>query len=288
MNTLLQNIRLDLSSKKYQTVFERLKPHIKSKIIEYLDNLKNNNRGRKRSFDLDVFLDCLFFMSDNGLKTFNIKKIFGIAKSTFYHYYMLVSTGDLLEKIHAEIVKEYVRTVPSPDFLITDTFTVKSMNGSEGLGRNPTDRGRKGLKVSLICDQNLVTHAVSLSPANCHDSKILEETISSSITNIKGIKCLADSGYSGHKYLSKIRKTTGLNLVSKPMRTRDHSKMSHTVSETDHILLEKKRNYIERLNGNIRNFRGLMVKYTKNISTYKTLLFVSLLCITCYMIVISS
>ncbi len=198
MNTLLQKIRLDLSSKKYQSVFEQLKPHLKSKIGEYLDNLKSNNRGRKRSFDLDVFLDCLFFMSDNGLKlslkTCNIQKIFGIAKSTFYHYYMLVSTGDLLEKIHAEIVKEYILIVPPPDFLITDTFTVKSMNGSEGLGRNPTDRGRKGLKVSLICDQNLVTHAVSLSPANCHDSKILEETISSSITNIKGIKCLADSG----------------------------------------------------------------------------------------------
>ena len=47
-------------------------------------------------------------------------------------------------------------------YLITDTFTVKSMDGSEGLGRSCTDRGRKGLKVSLICDQNLVTHAIHL------------------------------------------------------------------------------------------------------------------------------
>jgi hypothetical protein len=227
-------------------------------------------------------------MSDNGLKTCNIRRSFGIARSTFYQYYTLVSNGELLEKIHAEIVRKYTLAAPPPlDFLITDTFTVKSMNGSEGLGRSPTDRGRKGLKVSLICDQNLVTHAVSLSPANCHDSKILEETISSSITNITGMKCLADSGYAGSKYLTRIRKTTGLNLVSKPKKTRDHSKMSHTVSDTDHILLEKKRNHIERLNGNIRNFRGLMIKYTRNISTYKTLLYVSLLCITCYMIAIS-
>jgi hypothetical protein len=287
MNILPSNIRLELSPKKYQTVFEHLKPLLKSKIVKYLDNLKSNNRGRKRSFDLDVFLDCLFFMSDNGLKTFNIHKLYGIARSTFYQYYTLISKGDLLEKIHAEIVNEYTRTT-QPEFLITDTFTVKSMNGSEGLGRNPTDRGRKGLKVSLICDQNLVTHAVSLSPANCHDSKILTETISLSITNINGIKCLADSGYAGSKYLSEIHRTTGLNLVSKPKRTRNHSKMSHTISDKDRILLEKKRNYIERLNGNIRNFRGLMVKYSKNISTYKTLLFVSLLCITCYMIIISS
>jgi putative transposase len=210
--------------------------------------------------------------------------MFGIAKSTFYQYYTLISKGNLLEKIHSEIVTGYASDVPV-DFLITDTFTVKSMNGSEGLGRNPTDRGRKGLKVSLICDQNLVTHAVSLSPANCHDSKILSETILASITNIKGIKCLADSGYSGSKYLSEIHRTT---LVSKPRRTRNHAKMSHLITEPDRLLLEKKRNYIERLNGNIRNFRGLMIKYSKSISTYKTLLFVSLLCISCYMIGIFS
>jgi hypothetical protein len=287
MNILLHNIRLELSSKKYQTIFEHLKPLLKTRIINYLDELKNNKRGRKRSFNLDTFLDCLFFMSDNGLKTFNIQKMFGIAKSTFYQYYTLISKGNLLEKIHSEIVTGYASGVPV-DFLITDTFTVKSMNGSEGVGRNPTDRGRKGLKVSLICDQNLVTHAVSLSPANCHDSKILSETISASITNIKGIKCLADSGYAGSKYLSEIHRTTGLNLVSKPKRTRNHSKMSHVISEADRLLLEKKRNYIERLNGNIRNFRGLMIKYTQKISTYKTLLFVAMLCITCYMIVISS
>jgi len=49
---------------------------------------------------------------------------------------------------------------------------VKSIDGSQGFGRNPTDRGRKGLKVSLICDKNLVTHAVHVVGANIHDAKI--------------------------------------------------------------------------------------------------------------------
>ena len=287
MNTFLRNISLDSSTKKYQTIYEHIKPRLKERFNQYLDNLKQNHRGRKRSFNLDRFLDCLFFMSDNGLKTVNISKMFGIAKSTFYQYYTLISKEKLIEKLHAEIVTEYSNTSP-PNFLITDTFTVKSMDGSNGLGRNPTDRGRKGLKVSIICDQNLVTHALSLAPANQHDSKILEDTISSSITNLKGIKCLADSGYSGCQYISKIHIKTGINLVSKPRRTRNHLKMSHVISETDRLLLEKKRNYIERLNGNIRKFRGLMIKYTKNIETYQTLLFVAMLCITCYMIITCS
>jgi len=46
------------------------------------------------------------------------------------------------------------------------------MDGSQGLGRNPTDRGRKRLKVSLIGDQNLVTYAVHVVGANIHDAKI--------------------------------------------------------------------------------------------------------------------
>ena len=49
------------------------------------------------------------------------------------------------------------------------------MRGSEGLGRNATDRGynsRKGLKVSLICDTNRIVKAVHLehgSKANTHE-----------------------------------------------------------------------------------------------------------------------
>jgi len=46
------------------------------------------------------------------------------------------------------------------------------MDGSQGLGRNPFDRGRKGLKVSLICDQKLVTYAVHVAGANIYDAKI--------------------------------------------------------------------------------------------------------------------
>ena len=97
--------------------------------------------------------------------------------------------------------------------LITDTFTVKSMDGSKGLGRTCTDRGRKGLKVSLICDQNLVTHAIHLAPANIHDSKLFIPTVNESITNLKDQFCLADSGYAGSKYIDNIHKSTGITLL---------------------------------------------------------------------------
>ena len=110
-------------------------------------------------------------MADNGLKMSYIKDQFGIAKNTYYYYFNLIAKYQILEQLYRELIVENT-TLGKNDFIITDTFTVKSMGGSQGLGRNPTDRGRKGLTVSLICDQKLVAHAVHVVGANIHDAKI--------------------------------------------------------------------------------------------------------------------
>jgi hypothetical protein len=270
------------SNKKYKDIFDHLKILFKTEIIEFLDHLKKTNRGRKRRIDWDQFFACLFFISDNGMKMYYIKDYFHIAKSTYYYYFDLITKHGFLEKFYVNIMIQYSHIVPI-EYLITDTFTVKSMDGSIGVGRNCTDRGRNGIKVSLICDQNLATYGVYLEPANSHDSKILMPTIQSSVVDLKGYRCLADSGYAGKKYISNILKMSGVNLLSKPKRTTNKLLMSHFVSESDLLMINKKRNGIERLNGNVRNFRGLMIKYTKKVSSYLTYLYVALICISCYM-----
>lgn len=271
------------SSNIYKDIYNRLKICFKQRIEPFIDNMKRTNRGRKRTIVWDKFFDCLFGISDNGLKMSYIKDYYHFSKSTYYYYFDLITRTHFLEKIYNEIVTDHYKMNPV-EYLITDTFTVKSMDGSDGLGRNPTDRGRKGFKVSLICDQNLITHAVHLETANTHDSKILLPTITSSILDLKGKTCLADSGYAGRNYISNINGKTEVRLISKPKRTTNKLIMSHTISAEDSDLLNRKRNHIERLNGNIRRFRGLMIKYTKKISSYVTYLYVALLCITCHRI----
>jgi len=269
------------STKIYKEIFDKLKIFLKLRVVQFLDSLKKTNRGRKRMINWDQFFTCLFFITDNGMKMSYIKDYFHIAKSTYYYYFDLITKSGFLEKIYFEIVLQYSHMIPI-EYLITDTFTVKSMDGSDGVGKSCTDRGRKGIKVSLICDQNLVTYAMYLAPANIHDSKILIPTITSSISNLKGKYCLADSGYAGSKYISNIEKQTGIRLLSKPKRTCNKLKMSHYVSQQESDMIEKKRNNIERLNGNIRKFRGLMIKYTKKLSSYLTYLYVALICISCH------
>jgi hypothetical protein len=258
---LLSHFKIS-TTKQYKNIFDQMKTFLKTRLITLLDGLRKTNRGRKRTINLDQFLTCLFAMTDNGIKMSYTYDFFQLPRSTYYYYFDIITKNHFFESVYGELVRSYVGEHPIK-YLITDTFTVKSMDGNEGLGRSSTDRGRQGFKVSLICDQNLITHAVNLKPANTHDSKILVPTIQSSINQLHGSKCLADAGYAGRKYIAKIGIETGVKLLPKPKKTSNKAIMSHYLSQDELELVTKKRNNIERLNGNIRNFRCLMIKYTK-------------------------
>jgi len=58
--------------------------------------------------------------------------------------------------------------------------------------------------------------------------------------------------------------------------------MSHHRPTEEMTMLNQYRNRIERLNGNIRGFRGLVIKYTQTVDSYRRYLYLALLCITCY------
>jgi IS5 family transposase len=169
---------------------------------------------------------------------------------------------------------------PNENCLITDTFIVKSMNGREGTGRNPTDRGRQGIKVSLVCDDQRITHDLIIGSANQPDVKLLEKSIEKISKLERHIKCLADAGYIGHAIRFKCLKKR-IDLIARPRKTRS-GKMTHQLSDEEFTLLKMKRCRVELLNSQIRRHRGLMIKWTRNIKSYQCFLYLIILCITCY------
>ncbi|MDD2761797.1 MAG: transposase [Methylomonas sp.] len=48
---------------------------------------------------------------------------------------------------------------------------------AEGVGRNPTDRGKSGSKIHLLTDQEGMPYGVALAGANIHDSRLVTTTI---------------------------------------------------------------------------------------------------------------
>jgi len=87
--------------------------------------------------------------------------------------------------------------------LLVDTSFVKNQYGRTVLGPNPTDRGRKATKVSLLTDINGVPLQVNFHPGNRHDSQtlphLLQEAsrhLGNSMTAFTGL--IADKGYDSH------------------------------------------------------------------------------------------
>lgn len=280
VNNILKHINFGHNDKKYSNIFKELKPLIIERIQSVIKNRKTKQTGRPITTNFDRLLDALFFLCDSGSQTHYITEHYGISKGTFYRYLKMISDYHILEDLYQSIIDG----IPLTEHLITDTFTVKSMRGSDGLGRNPTDRGRKGLKVSIICDTNRITRKIHIGSANTHDSKLLIPTIKhhQELNSFQSpIKCLCDSGYVGRQLACQCQKEN-IALVARPKKVGRNGLWSHQLNHIDQIALDKYRNRIELLNGNIRRFRGLMIKWVTTISTYRCFLYVSLLCITCY------
>jgi hypothetical protein len=188
----------DYSTKrKYFETFRCVKPLILQKFQEIIHNNRTHQTGRPITTNLETIIDAIDYLCESGSQFHYVNDLFHIPKSTFYRYFKLITQFKLFEQVYQQIIAK--ETLPHT--LITDTFIVKSTRGSIGLGRNPTDRGRKGLKVSLICDPTRITYAVHLSPANIHDSKLLIPTIRKLPVPTTYVNCY---GYDVKVYPKKI------------------------------------------------------------------------------------
>ncbi len=59
----------------------------------------------------------------------------------------------------------------------------KAPLGSQATGPNPTDRGKKGTKSSLLTDGNGIPLAISVAGANANDCTILDSAIAAPSLN---------------------------------------------------------------------------------------------------------
>jgi hypothetical protein len=74
-----------------------------------------------------------------------------------------------------------------------------SPGGHKKTGRNPTDRGKQGVKRSLLTDVNGLPLSCLISAANVHVINLVEETLDALQTGKHGVRlhlCL-DNGYKG-------------------------------------------------------------------------------------------
>jgi transposase len=89
----------------------------------------------------------------------------------------------VIERLREMALEAYDRTIGLElSELAVDCCITKAPCGGEKAGRNPVDRGKRGLKRSVVVDGRGITVGSVTAPANRHDSPLLAPTLDAART----------------------------------------------------------------------------------------------------------
>ena len=131
---------------------------------------------------------------------------------------------------------------------------VKNVRGSDGLGVNHYDRGRKGNKVSLIVTRHGIPLSMKVFGSNVHDVTALSEQIQHLEVKIIGSRVIGDKGYNSRKLRSQLNES-GIKLI---FPAKKNQKVKNTEEEKS---LLKDRNIVENVFSWIQMRRRIKLRY---------------------------
>lgn len=152
--------------------------------------------GRQRVLSDNEALSAIFTLCRTGMQWREVSTT--VCYTTVFRRMHRWASRGVFEAAYADTLQTYKRICPPTRYCVDSSF-VKNAYGRLGTGRNPTDRGRKAIKVSVVTDQHGVVHGMTLSPANRPDVTLLEETLQSMITKLEQLPLYADRGYDSRR-----------------------------------------------------------------------------------------
>ena len=127
--------------------------------------------GRPRRASVDEILDAIMHVVRTGCQWRSLRPgtVSHITVFKSMHRWMRMR---VFENAYQCLLSLYARR-RRPKYYCIDSSFVKSIYGRDCVGRNPTDRGRKASKLSVVVDDRGVLHALHSTAANCSDMKLL-------------------------------------------------------------------------------------------------------------------
>ncbi|WP_373676426.1 IS5 family transposase [Streptomyces sp. st170] len=129
--------------------------------------------GRRRCDDRAV-LTAIIFVATSGCTWRQVPPVFGASWQTVHRRFTDWSTARVWAKLHRVVLDQLGRNGE----LDWSRCAIDSASGPSGqrgplTGPNPTDRGKLGSKMHVVCDRNGLPISVGISGANVHDSQAL-------------------------------------------------------------------------------------------------------------------
>ena len=172
------------------------------------------------------------------------------------------SSRGVFEQAYQHALRTYKRLHPPSRYCVDSTY-VKNAFGRECVGRNPTDRGRKALKVSVATDERGVVHCLDLAPGNVPDVVLLQRTLAGMLIELDKLPLYGDRGYDSKKN-RKICASFGL-------RDRIFRRKTKTTSRTN-----AKRIIVENTFSWLDKHRRLLFLYEQHSDIHRSFLLIAL------------
>lgn len=259
------------------------------RLADLLDTLCPPRRAVRRKYSSYDVLQTIQFLLSTGLawnKYKDVSKKDGTA--AFRRFKTWVVTGTL-EKAWGVLVDAYITRQKKDDVkwfhqVFVDTSYVKSINGLKGeqdLGRNPTDRGKTGMKVSIVCDQKQVPLSISFHEPKTHDSHTIENTIHGlhhqdlRVDKRYTTQLIADRGYDSAPKKKFLKYRYDVRLVTERVRRGRNPIKQNKKKRYEPARLSRfdksglrRRHCVENCFCRLDKFRRLLLRYDKTTAVF--------------------
>ncbi|MBK9952930.1 MAG: IS5 family transposase [Candidatus Competibacteraceae bacterium] len=153
-----------------------------------LEPFKRKKSGGSPPLDFRCILNGIFYLLKTGCQWGYLPSCYGSKSAVHAHFQRWVHAGVFTEIFRLSVEKYQALNGIEWEWQAMDgTLAPAPVRGQslclteEGLGRNPTDRGRSGSKIHCHVDQTGIPLGVVLVGANVHDSRLVSPTVAADL-----------------------------------------------------------------------------------------------------------
>jgi len=261
-----------------------IKQSVFNKIVRYLDTAFPPLYKSRKATNEHILFDVLRVLK-YGIPWRDASRNNTVVWQTVYKRFHQWRKYDTFNKLWNRAIRVYAnqRVQRDKDWfnqLYIDSTQIKNIGGTNCTGRNPTDRGRLGTKISLICDRNMTVVGSVMAPSNISDISLTEPTINSIPKDVTTRKSrnlsylVADKGYSSYNLSERLQTNHNIRLVA-PVKSK-HRPSNKTCTTILGRKLLQKRHVVENTMSNLKRFKRIRTREDGLIKSYDAFFYLGL------------
>lgn len=241
-----------------------------------LEPFKRKRSGGSPPLDFRVILNGIFYLLKTGCQWGYLPPCYGSKSTVHEHFQRWVAAG-VFGEIFRLTLEEYdeFKGIDWEWQMMDGCLVQAPVRGQtvclseEGLGRNPTDRGRSGSKFHLHVDQQGIPIGVVVVGANVHDSRLVSPTVEADClqrpepTADEPQNLCLDKGYD----YKRVDKEVTEHFFVPHIRRVGEEKIAEGQK-----MQPARRWVIERTNAWLKGFRAIRARYFCKVQNYLAIL----------------